>query len=304
MVWSIVVHLSRVGTCTACAVWSAAADAWRTDIVYMTQLTRLVASDIDGTLVGSSGVPSARTVHVLAAVAAHGVSIVLITGRPLRRVRPLHASGLHYPTLCCNGTLFYNPADGSSTVLHSFDEPLLVEIAARTRDAVPNIKIAFETPYGLFRERTFPSHHDGGGQVTAADHIEALYAPDILKIKVRCESMDSTELSALLAPAMRGVAECASVGGSQVELSPAGVNKGTALAELAAAWKVERAEVAAFGDEFNDLPMLSWAGQSYVTANGHPQVQSAIGNVIGHVDDNAVAETLAAWYGIGNVAVG
>jgi hydroxymethylpyrimidine pyrophosphatase-like HAD family hydrolase len=57
----------------------------------MTRLARLVASDIDGTLVGSSCVPSARTIHVLASVAARGVGIVLITGRSLRRVRPLHA---------------------------------------------------------------------------------------------------------------------------------------------------------------------------------------------------------------------
>lgn len=269
----------------------------------MTRLARLVASDIDGTLVGSSGVPSARTVHVLASVAACGVGIVLITGRSLRRVRPLHASGLHYPTLCCNGTSFYNPAGGSSTVLHSFDEQLLAEIAARTRNAVPGAVLAFETPLGLSRERTFPSHHDGG-QVTVADRIEALFAPDILKIKVRCSGMDSAELSALLAQALRGVAECASVGGTQVEMSPSGVDKGTALAALAASWRVERTEVAAFGDELNDLPMLTWAGQSYVTANGHPQVQATVRNVIGHVDKDAVAETLASWYGIDKLAAG
>ena len=64
-----------------------------------------------------------------------------------------------------------------------------------------------------------------------------------------------------------------------MEISAPGVTKGSALVGLAEELGVEAADVIAFGDMPNDLPMLTWAGTSYAMANAHPDVRSAADHV-------------------------
>ena len=55
-----------------------------------------------------------------------------------------------------------------------------------------------------------------------------------------------------------------------VEISAAGVNKATALAELCEERGIDADEVIAFGDHQNDVPMLAWAGHGVAVENAHP----------------------------------
>ncbi|HZK73312.1 MAG TPA: HAD hydrolase family protein, partial [Clostridia bacterium] len=67
---------------------------------------RLVATDIDGTLVRFGGAASARTLAALRAAEAAGVLVVLATGRPPRTARVIAAAlGIRGPTICANGAL-------------------------------------------------------------------------------------------------------------------------------------------------------------------------------------------------------
>ena len=77
-----------------------------------------------------------------------------------------------------------------------------------------------------------------------------------------------------------------------IEAVAAGVSKASALADLAAREGIAPADVIAFGDMPNDLPMLAWAGTSYAVANAHPDVLAAVDRVIGANEDDGVAETL------------
>ena len=83
-----------------------------------------------------------------------------------------------------------------------------------------------------------------------------------------------------------------------MEISAPGVTKGSALVELAAELGVEAADVIAFGDMPNDLPMLSWAGTSYAMANGHPDVRAAADHVAPHHDEDGVAVVLEQVFGL------
>jgi len=81
-----------------------------------------------------------------------------------------------------------------------------------------------------------------------------------------------------------------------VELSAVGVNKAAALAELCHELGFDAAEVIAFGDFPNDLPMLAWAGRSVAVANAHPDVIDEADEVTASNDEDGVAmvlETLA-----------
>jgi hydroxymethylpyrimidine pyrophosphatase-like HAD family hydrolase len=70
------------------------------------------------------------------------------------------------------------------------------------------------------------------------------------------------------------------------------VSKATTLARLCDEHGIDAAEVAAFGDMPNDLPMLMWAGRSYAVANAHPEVLAAVDVTVAANDDDGVARTI------------
>src|SRR5437773_223626 len=83
---------------------------------------RLIATDLDGTLIGRDRVISRRSAKVLAQAVASGIAVVLVTGRPLRWIFSAYeqlAAG--YPTICANGAVEYDP--DTDTVLASHPLP-------------------------------------------------------------------------------------------------------------------------------------------------------------------------------------
>ena len=77
-----------------------------------------------------------------------------------------------------------------------------------------------------------------------------------------------------------------------LEISAAAVTKASTLALLCADLGIEAAEVMAFGDMPNDLPMLTWAGTSYSMADAHPSVVAAADHVAPGHDEDGVAQVL------------
>ena len=78
-----------------------------------------------------------------------------------------------------------------------------------------------------------------------------------------------------------------------LEISAPGVTKASTLAQVASGLGVEAADVIAFGDMPNDLPMLTWAGTSYAMADAHPSVVAAADHLAPGHDEDGVAQVLA-----------
>jgi hydroxymethylpyrimidine pyrophosphatase-like HAD family hydrolase len=76
------------------------------------------------------------------------------------------------------------------------------------------------------------------------------------------------------------------------EISALGVTKAAALGVWCAARGIDSADVFAFGDMPNDLPMLTWAGRSFAVANAHPDVLEIVDEVCASNDDDGVAQVL------------
>ena len=83
-----------------------------------------------------------------------------------------------------------------------------------------------------------------------------------------------------------------------VEISAVGVTKASTLATLAAELGIGPAEVIAFGDMPNDLPLLEWAGTSYAMANAHPTVLALADHVAPPNDEDGVAAVLTEVFGL------
>jgi hydroxymethylpyrimidine pyrophosphatase-like HAD family hydrolase len=85
--------------------------------------------------------------------------------------------------------------------------------------------------------------------------------------------------------------------GTWLDIAPDGVNKATALAEVAAGYGVRAADVLAFGDGRNDIEMLRWAGRGVAIGDAPDEVKAAANDVTKTIDDGGPAAELREWFG-------
>jgi Cof subfamily protein (haloacid dehalogenase superfamily) len=258
-------------------------------------LVRLIATDLDGTLLRSDReTVSARTRRALEAARAAGITVVLVSARgPVGVSEVADALGCGGLAICSNGALVIDLAS-RQVIRH---RPLAAEVAAQIvhalRARLPGVCFATETEGVFALEQAFKGAWDweppaGTRYVDALDQVSA----PVTKLIARDTSCSVAELTAT-ARAVAGAAAAVAMSGEWVvEISAAGVNKATALQELAAGLGVEPAEVVAFGDYPNDLPMLEWAGRSFAPANAHPDVLARVDEVTESNDDDGVARAV------------
>ena len=124
--------------------------------------------------------------------------------------------------------------------------------------------------------------------------LEEIIGSGTIKLLARHEELAAQEFWDLAADAVGDLAVVTwSSDTSLLEISAPGVTKASTLAVVADELGVDAADVVAFGDMPNDLPMLEWAGTSYAVANAHPTVLAAADHVAPHHEDDGVAVTLA-----------
>ena len=264
----------------------------------MCAFPRLVATDLDGTIIRGDGTISARTVAAFARVDAAGARFVLVTGRPPRVMTGIAAAFGHRGTaICSNGALTYDMRS-DTVVARRLIAPADLAAAARAlRAAVPGIGIACEYPDGRAADDVFQAISFDSDVSIPRPGDDALLGRPAAKLLARHLGYTADELLAVTAPVLDGLVSVShSNGKGLIEASAVGVSKATAVAELAARYGAGQESVLAFGDMPNDLPLMSWAGQSCAVANAHPDVLAAATCLIGSNDSDGVARYLEELY--------
>jgi Cof subfamily protein (haloacid dehalogenase superfamily) len=263
------------------------------------QPPRVVATDLDGTIVRSDGAISDRTRAALAAAEASGVLVVLVTGRPPRWLRGISdATGHRGVAVCANGALVYDLHSDEVVAAHPLSVDIARDIVTTLRAAIPGIGFAVETVTdGFGHEPAYRPRWSTDGALVA--EVDELLSGPLAKLLARHEDLDS---DALLAAAREVVdADLATLTHSSrdglLEISASGVSKATTLAALCARQDRHSTDAIAFGDMPNDLPMLAWAAHSVAVANAHPDVLAAVDEVTASNDDDGVAVVLERWFG-------
>jgi Cof subfamily protein (haloacid dehalogenase superfamily) len=256
-------------------------------------MLKLVATDLDGTLLHTDGTVTERTRRALTAVEDMGVTVVFVTGRPVRWMGDLweHVGG-HGLAVCSNGGIVYDVHARAVSECRPVPADVGIEVAQVLRAKVPGTRFALETTTGFAREPEFMPRVPPAEEVPVGP-LEEIFDDTVVKVLARHEEAEPEPFWAEVESHVGHLVSTTwSSVGALVEMSAAGVTKASTLELLCAERGIRAEEVVAFGDMPNDLAMLRWAGTSYAMANGHPSVRETAARVAPSNEQDGVASVL------------
>ncbi|MFB8362351.1 Cof-type HAD-IIB family hydrolase [Streptomyces sp. NPDC055929] len=269
-----------------------------TDPLPQSTMPRLIATDLDGTLLRDDKSVSDRTVAALAAAEDAGIEVFFVTGRPARWMdvvsEHVHGHGL---AICANGAAVVDlHAGGELVQVRDLARLTALDVVRALRDAAPGTSFAVELATGIHYEPAYPPFHlDPGATVATAEKLLHEGRPGegtpVLKLLAHHTDLTPDSFLALARTAAGGHASITrSSPTALLEVSGLGVSKASTLALCCAERGISADEVVAFGDMPNDIEMLSWAGTSYAMGNAHPDVTAAAsGRTVDNNEDGVAA---------------
>lgn len=266
---------------------------------------RLIATDLDGTLLHDDKTVSARTVAALAAAEGAGIEVFFVTGRPARWMGlvsdHVHRHGL---AICANGAVVVDLRGGGELVkVRGLERGAALAVVQALRDAAPGTSFAVEKTTSFDYEPDYPPFlDDPGANVATAEKLlqedESSDGDPVVKLLAHHPTLTP---DGFLTLARTVAGQLASFTRSSptalLEISGLGVSKASTLALCCAERGISSDEVVAFGDMPNDVEMLAWAGTSYAMGNAHPDViAAASGRTVANNEDGVavIIEKLVA----------
>lgn len=255
----------------------------------------LVISDVDGTLVTTDKKLSARNRAAVASLARHGIAFTIISSRPAFGMRMLiEPLALRLPIAAFNGGVLAAP---DLTILErrrigreaardaiAFLEDRKVDIWLFTED-----RWLLRNPNGAYVEHEVQTVDTRPVVVESFDdHLEDA-------VKLVGVSADFERLAQSETPAQAALAGRATVARSQsyyLDVTPPGIDKGVAVAELMQRCGVDPAELVTVGDMDNDVPMFRRSGFSIAMGNGSAAAKQAAQAVTGSNDEDGFADAV------------
>ncbi len=259
---------------------------------------RLIALDIDGTLVGDDLIVGSRTIDAVRAAKARGVAVSLVTGRMVSSaMRFARELGLTDPVVGYQGGLIRAmPEPGSPRV-----GKLLVHTpitAAAARDIVAWTRAHGLDPHLNHLERFILRADDpraddysafmGGAAELVPDLLGGIDHP-VTKVLAVGEPPLPTEMAPLAAAAFAGVADVTISHPRFLEFVAPGVSKGRAIRWLARRQGIPLAETLAIGDQWNDIEMLAEVGHGTAMPTAPSAVQAVARYIAPALADDGVA---------------
>jgi hydroxymethylpyrimidine pyrophosphatase-like HAD family hydrolase len=255
---------------------------------------RLVALDIDGTILHGDRPISPRVLAAVARAIEAGVHVVVATGRPMVGTWPVvTALGLvSGSVVCSNGAVLLDAASGELLLAHNFDA---APVVAKLRAMLPDAVFAIEQP-GLENLVTGPFPGFGTLPDRLVDH-DTLVAAPVPRLTVWWNGYTAAELGEKIAALPLGEVNCTlDTGGPWLVAVARGISKGTALERLRVDLGVPADATLAVGDGDNDIEMLRWAALGVAMGQANDAVKAAAREVTGSIDEDGLAAVLERWF--------
>jgi Cof subfamily protein (haloacid dehalogenase superfamily) len=266
---------------------------------------KLVASDLDGTLLNSAGEVSARTRAAVEACWDAGIPVVGVTGRGPRLLDSVRAAldGRGIAVLAQGGFVVDLerdeilrtvglPRDRAAAVIARIEE-VTGDLIVAVEDAAEQAEVSgpLRVQHGFNWPYPEPAH--------LLPRNEVLPAGPVLKVFLRSSTLGQDELLARARSVVEPAdAEVTHAGLGFIEVLPPGITKASGLSIALERYGVGFGDVLVFGDMPNDLPMITAVteagGRAVAVANAHPAVRAATGGLTSGHDADGVARYLEA----------
>ncbi|MFW0112036.1 HAD-IIB family hydrolase [Rothia sp. CCM 9416] len=265
-------------------------------------MIKLIASDLDGTLIGHDFRFRPRTLEALHLAADAGIQIVFVTGRPLRWMQPVleqlgsEWNGENSFVFCSNGAVTYDIGQGKVLATRTMSGTETQALHSELERVFPGSLFIAETLDQVYVQGKYRPHEQEDSTKIVEGPIGRTLDSEAGVVKYLLYR-EGAAPSALLDQVRDVVGERAAVTRSApyqplVELARKGLNKGCVLADFAAEHSIRSDEVLAFGDMPNDLEMLTWAGKGYAMESGLPQLKEQVGRTCPGFDQDGVAQVI------------
>lgn len=253
---------------------------------------RLVAIDVDGTLLRPDETVSDYTIATLQAVVNEGRKVVLVTARPPRTLGLVASQlGIEGLAICGNGSLIYDLATRAVIRKATIDAGVLADAISAIRARVADVALACEMALIFGHEEAYESVEPLPADAVSGP-AEEWVRRGVTKLMVQSRHVGFDDLLTIVAEIAGGRLVVTHSSTRFVEVMAFGVTKAAALAELAVAEGVAPSQIVAFGDMPNDVPMLEWVGTAVAVANAHPAVLAVADVITDSSADDGVARYL------------
>ncbi|MFC1979053.1 Cof-type HAD-IIB family hydrolase [Chloroflexota bacterium] len=260
---------------------------------------KLLALDLDGTLIGKDLTISPRTKNAINQLMSQGVTITIATGRMFQSALPFAQElNISTPLICYEGAMIADP--GTNEIL--WHKPVPLKLARRVIEIVTGQKLHINVY--LDDELYVKSLNDQAKLYASISRVEPHPVGNLLRFLDR----EPTKLVIVGNPdeidgikdLLKGEFETSLYIAKSYprfcEVAHPECNKGNALAMLSGWLGIAQSEVVAIGDNPNDIDMVEWAGTGIAMTNGTDEVKEVADWITGNVKEDGVAQAIEKYF--------
>ncbi len=221
--------------------------------------------------------------------------MVFATGRSHYSVLPIVGERRVVDWLVCsNGATLYDPTVRAVTHRLVIHDDTITAIFPAVLDAFPSAAFAWETGSGFLWDPSWRGFDPSGTDYAGKPRVErtGLLPTDVTKVLIGVPGIASEQLLGPVAALAPDTVHVSHSGAPFIEITVDGAHKGAALARLCSALGIAASEVIAFGDNHNDLSMLSWAGHAVAMPHAGEAVRAMADEIAPPNRDNGVAQVI------------
>ncbi|MFP3989312.1 HAD family hydrolase [Streptomyces sp. E11-3] len=256
---------------------------------------KLVATDLDGTLLRSDETVSPRTRDALTAACAAGAAHIVVTGRAVPWTRHiLDDLGYEGLAVCGQGAQLYHAGEHRLLTSVTLDRQLAGLAVSKIEAEVGPLALAASRD-GLAGEVLVgPGYRVQEGPLPVVELTETaeLWSAPVNKVYLQHPGLTDDELASVARQVAGDLVGVTMAGAGIVELLPLGLSKATGLSLAARRLGLKAADTIAFGDMPNDIPMFGWAACGVAMANAHAELKAVADEVTTSNEDDGIARVL------------
>ncbi|KQX78087.1 MULTISPECIES: HAD family hydrolase [Streptomyces] len=256
---------------------------------------KLVATDLDGTLLRDDHTVSERTREALAAVTAAGAAHIIVTGRAVPWTRHiLDDLGYDGLAVCGQGAQVYHAGEHKLLTSLTLDRQLAGLALSKIEAEVGPLALAASRD-GLEGEVLVgPGYQVQEGPLPAlfVDDPAEMWAAPLNKVYIQHPELGDDALTKAARQAVGSLVDVVMAGPGVVEILPLGLSKATGLSLAARRLGLKAADTLAFGDMPNDIPMFGWAQHGVAMANAHDDLKAVAHEITASNEHDGIAVVL------------